>query len=203
MSDDLRAFWESFQGGIDVVASGASPETLLGVRDGFRRYFGEGLSRPVPVSVTPHEAVVEHGGLYLSDTTTLGHARAQARELERQLSGRFSFFVGTEGGLHEVQLDDDIRYYVRCWTVVRGAFGEASGGSGSVEIPQRLISGLDDSQIPHAVPGTRRSGGMISSLTGGLETRRSAVSLSTFHALSSLLYGILESRPRGRSRRRF
>jgi non-canonical (house-cleaning) NTP pyrophosphatase len=201
MTNDLRAFWESFQGGMEIVASGASPETLLGVRDGFRRYFGESLSRPVPVSVTPHEAVIEHGGLYLSDATTLGHARAQARELERRLEGGYAFFVGTEGGLHDVELEGEVRYFVRCWTVVRASFGEAFGGSGSVEVPQRLISGLENSQIPFAVPGTRRSGGMISSLTGGLETRRTAVALSTFHAVSSLLYGILESRPRGRSRR--
>ena len=203
MSDDHRTFWETFQDGVKVAASGASPEALLGVRDGFMRFFDEGLSRPVPVAVTPHEAVILHGGLYLSDESTLGHARAQAAELERRLAGDFDFFVGTEGGLHDVRSDDEVRYYVRCWSVIRGTFGEASGGSGSIEIPQRLVSGLDDSQIPFAVPGTRRSGGMISSLTGGIETRRSAVALSTFHAVSSLLYGILESRPRGRRRSRW
>jgi hypothetical protein len=36
---------------------------------------------------------------------------------------------------------------------------------------------------------------MISSLTGGLETRRKAVAVSTLHALSTLFYGILDSRP--------
>ena len=203
MSEDHRAFWSSFQDGIEVAVSGATPETLLGVRDGFLRYFDEGLARPVPVSVVQHEAVVEHGGLYLSDETTLAHARAQARELEQRLDSQFAFFVATEGGVHGLQVDGEPRYFVRCWTVICSAFGETCGGSGSVEIPQRLITGLDDSQIPFSVPGTRRKGGMISSLTGGLETRRSAIALSTFHAVSTLLYGILESRPRGRRRRRF
>ena len=131
----------------------------------------------------------------------MGNARAQAAELARSLEGRYQFFVGTEGGLHVVETGGEARYFVRCWTVVAGSLGEACGGSGSVEIPARLISGLDDEQIPFAVPGTRRRGGMISSLTGGLETRRSAVALSTFHAVSSLFYGILESRPRPRARR--
>ena len=63
------------------------------------------------------------------------------------------------------------------------------------QLPDRLVSGLDSAQIPFAVPGTRRSGGITSSLTGGLETRRKNISLSTFHALSTLFYGVLESRP--------
>jgi hypothetical protein len=72
--------------------------------------------------------------------------------------------------------------------------GEAWGASGSVQLPDRLVAGLDGAQIPFAVPGTRRAGGMISSLTGGLENRRRATAQSTFHALSTLFYGVLESR---------
>jgi len=37
---------------------------------------------------------------------------------------------------------------------------------------------------------------MISSLTGGLETRRHAVALSTMHALSTQFYGVFDGRRR-------
>ena len=57
-----------------------------------------------------------------------------------------------------------------------------------------LLEGLDEGQLSYAVPGTRRSGGMISSLSGGLESRRTAVTEATMHALSTLFYGKLESR---------
>ena len=79
--------------------------------------------------------------------------------------------------------------------MVRGPLGEAWGSSGAVQLPERLVAGFDSDQIPFAVPGTRRSGGITSSLTGGLETRRRTIALSTFHALSTLFYGVLESRP--------
>ena len=79
--------------------------------------------------------------------------------------------------------------------MVRSPLGEAWGSSGSVQLPDRIVAGLDSAQIPFAIPGTRRGGGMIRSLTGGLETRRKAVATSTLHAISSLFYGVLESRP--------
>jgi len=63
-----------------------------------------------------------------------------------------------------------------------------------VQIPDRIVTGLDQTQIELAVPGTRKSGGMLRSLTGGLETRRKAIAQSTLLAISSLFYGILESR---------
>ena len=57
------------------------------------------------------------------------------------------------------------------------------------------MAGLDSAQIPFAVPGTRHSGGMSSTQTGGLETRRKTIALSTLHAISTLFYGVMESRP--------
>ncbi|MGH7752572.1 MAG: hypothetical protein ACREN5_07125, partial [Gemmatimonadales bacterium] len=93
-----------------------------------------------------------------------------------------------------VEIDGRVRYFIRNWTVVRGRLGEAWGASGSIQLPDRLIGGLENEQIPFAVPGTRKRGGMISSLTGGLETRRHAVALSTLHALSTLFYGVLDTR---------
>lgn len=84
---------------------------------------------------------------------------------------------------------------MRYWTVVRSLIGESWGSSGSIQLPDRLVYGLDSDQIPFAVPGTRKRGGMISSLTGQLENRRKAISSSTLHAISTLFYGLIESRP--------
>ena len=54
MIRDLKNFWQRLQTGVEVaVAAGASPDKLLGVRDGFLRYFHDGLDRPVSVAVVP------------------------------------------------------------------------------------------------------------------------------------------------------
>lgn len=170
-------------------------DKLLGVREGFLRYFHDGLDRPVPVVVVQQPEAGERSGLADSDEATVRLARDKARELAARLGDSYHFYVGSEGGLHTLEIDGVLRYFVRNWTVITGSAGEACGSSGSVQIPDRLIGGLDGEQIPFAVPGTRRSGGMISSLTGKLETRRTATASATFHALSTLFYGILESRP--------
>lgn len=134
-------------------------------------------------------------GLTLSDEETIELARAKAARLRESFGAAYHFYVATEGGLHSIEIEGKIHYFVRAWSVVLGLAGEAWGGSGSVEIPQRLIGGLDDQQVPFAIPGTRRKGGMTASLTGGLETRRAAVGAATFNAISSVLYGIIESHP--------
>ena len=85
-------------------------------------------------------------------------------DLEKALADTYHFYVATEGGLHSLDVDGKHCYFVRNWTVVRGLLGEAWGSSGSIQVPARIIEGLDSEQIPLAVPGTRRSGGMISSL---------------------------------------
>ncbi len=195
MVRDPRAFWSRFQTGIEVAVARPAADKLFGIRDGFRRYFQDTLGRSVPVVVVPHEEAAERTRLPLSDEETIQLARRQAMELRQSLGDTYHFYAGAEGGLHSVELDDGAHYFVRSWCVILGIAGEAWGASGSVEIPQRLIAGLDDEQIPFAVPGTRRKGGMISSLTGGHETRRSAVALATFHALSSAFYDRLESHP--------
>jgi non-canonical (house-cleaning) NTP pyrophosphatase len=192
---DLRDFWGRFQTGVEVAVDTAGSDRLLGVRDGFLRYFHDGLERPVPVAVVPHPEEEGFLGLAVSDEESIGRARRRAARIHERLGTTYHFYVSSEGGLHSLDVDGETRYFVRNWTVVRGAAGEAWGGSGSVQLPERLVAGLASQEIGLAVPGTRRSGGMISSLTGGLETRRSAVRLATFHALSTLFYGILESRP--------
>jgi len=193
---NLRSFWGRFQKGVEVAVAGSAPDKLLGVREGFLRYFHDGLVRPVPVVVVPHsEADGDRGGLSHSDEETLALARQKVTTLRERLGEAYHFYAGVEGGLHSLEVGGATHYFVRSWTVLLASAGEAWGASGSIEIPGRLIEGLEGSQVPFSVPGTRRSGGMISSLTGRLETRRSAAAEATFHALATLFYGILESRP--------
>ncbi len=198
MTSDVKDFWQRFQSGIEVAVGGDLPDKLLGVRDGFLRYFHDGLERSVPVSVMPQPQDEARTPLPVSDADILELARRRALELKRRHGAAFAFHVGSEAGLLLFEGDGQARHFVRNWTVVLGLDDEAWGSSGSVQLPQRLIQGLDREDLPFAVPGTRRSGGMVSSLTGALETRRSATALATFHALSSLMYGRLESHPHRR-----
>ena len=193
-SDDLSRFWSRFPTGIEVAVAGAQPDKLFGVRDGFRRYLYEGLDHPLPVAVVAQDDGDEPGGLELTDEATVAQARAKAKRLEQRLGSTYHFYAAAEGGLHAVEAAEGLHYFVRCWVVILGVLGEAWGASGSLEIPGRLLEGLDEGQLSFAVPGTRRSGGMLKSLSGGLESRRSAVTEATMHALSTLFYGVLESR---------
>ncbi len=193
-STDLSQFWSRFPTGVEVAVAGSHPDKLLGVRDGFRRYLYEGLDRPLPVAVVGQAAADEPSSLELTDEATVEQARSKVVRLERELGSAYHFYAAAEGGLHAVEADDGLHYFVRCWVAIVGVLGEAWGGSGSLEIPRRLLEGLDKGQLSFAVPGTRRSGGMISSLSGGLESRRAAITEATVHAVSTLFYGVLESR---------
>lgn len=175
--------------------AGTASENLLGVRDAILRYFHDGLDRTVSVAVVPQQVSDAPIGLPFTDEDTLRLARQRVEELASKLGGAYHFYIASESGIHAVDVDGGPRYFIRYWTVIRGTLGEAWGSSGSVQIPDRIVAGLDQTQIPFAVPGTRRSGGIIQSLTGGLESRRKAITTATLHALSSLFYGILESRP--------
>lgn len=159
------------------------------------RYFREGLNRPVSIALVPHGEVEVEGCLPLSDEEGIEAARKEALALEGELGDSYHFYVANEGGMHTLELDGRVHYFVRSWTVIRCALGETWGGSGSIQVPDRLIDGLDQSQLALAIPGRRRGGGLIASLTGGMETRRSAVATATVHALSTLFYGTFESRP--------
>ncbi|HET7177192.1 MAG TPA: DUF84 family protein [Solirubrobacterales bacterium] len=195
MNSDLKDFWQRLQTGVEVAVAGPAPDKLLGVRDGLLRYFHDGLDRAVSVAVVPQPMDEPPLGLLVSDEEVLRLCRERARRLEESLGRTYHLYIATEAGIHSIELDGKSRYFIRYWTVVRGLVGEAWGSSGSVQLPDRLVEGLTHEQIPHAVPGTRRSGGIISSLTGGLESRRKAIAQSTVHALSTLFYGILDSRP--------
>lgn len=201
MNFDHRDFWRRYQTGLEVsvASSRRLPDKLLGVRDGFLRYFHDALSRPIPVSVAAR-LDDDVAPLPLDDGETLMLARRRALELARQAGDAGDppigdFVVGSESGLSLQEVGDERRFFVRSWTVVCALGREAWGSSGAVQLPAELIEGLADAEVPFAIPGTRRGGGMVASLTGGLETRRSATALATFHALSSLFYGVLESGP--------
>src|SRR5215210_2464063 len=195
MTMDLKNFWQRLQTGVEVAVAGHTADKLLGVRDGFLRFFHDGLDRTVSVAVVPQSVEEEPVGLLITDEEVVRQARKRADELEERLGGNYHFYIYSEGGKETIEEEGKQSYLIRNWTVLRSPLGEAWGSSGAVQLPDRLVSGLDSAQIPFAIPGTRRSGGITSSLTGGLETRRKNIALSTFHALSTLFYGVLESRP--------
>lgn len=172
-----------------------APDRLLGVRDGFLRFLSDRYNRSTIVVVVPQPAEQAPSGLAISDEEVLGWIGQRAEELETRLGDAYHFYVATEGGLHSLVVDGEVRTFIRNWTVLRSRLGSAVGSSGSIQLPDRIVSGLDGDQIRFSVPGTRKEGGLISSLTGGLESRRQAIAESTFHALSTLFYGVLESHP--------
>lgn len=195
MHDHLKEFWLRLQRGVEVTVAGAAPERLLGVRDAFVRYFQQGLHRSTSVVVVPQPRDERRAGMPITDEATLALARAQALELRDRLGETYHFYVAIEGGVHPLDLDGRPCYFIRSWSVVASSLGEACGSSGAVQLPERLLSSEVAGEAGRAVvPGTRRQGGIISSVTAGIETRRTAVALSTFHALSTLCYGVLQSR---------
>ena len=192
-------FWQRLQNGVEVAVSPARPDILLGVRDGFLRFFHDGLDRPVPVAVVAQAAAEDHHGLRYTDEEVLASARRQALALHARLGDTYHFYVVSEAGLHAVEVDQRPHTFIRNWVAVVGPGGvEAFGSSGSLQFPDPLVTSLGQGGMPSGgitVPGRRKEGGLIASLTGGLETRRSAVAVSTLHAVSTLLYGVIESRP--------
>jgi non-canonical (house-cleaning) NTP pyrophosphatase len=185
------ALWRRLDDGIAVAVLEALPPELLGVRDAFHRYFR--AAPRVPFALVPQAAEPTRLGLALSDEEAVERARRQVRGMQERLRGAYDFFVAVEGGLDRVVVDGEERYFVRSWTVITGSGGEAWGASGSLEIPSRALADLSGERL--AAWGTRRSGGLISSLTGGAETRRVAVAESTFHAVCSLFYGLFDGHP--------
>lgn len=188
---ETREFWQRLQRGVEVAVAGSTPDRQLGVRDGFLRFFRRRLDRPISIAVVAQEGREEPVGLPVSDREVMDLVDLRARDLEQRFRGQYHFFVASEGGIHTLEGNDGTLYFVRNWTLIDSPIGRAWGASGSVQLPTSLVAGLAQDQVPFIVPGTRRSGGMIASLTGGLETRRRAVEVATIHALSTLFYGIL------------
>ncbi|MCB1008377.1 MAG: DUF84 family protein [Acidobacteria bacterium] len=196
MTANLRDFLGHFQrGGIEVCVSGTSADLLFGVRDAFRRFFHDGLERPVPVAVVPQESSSRATGLASSDGDAMDLARKAALALEARLPGTYHFYVAGEPCVHVVESGGRPHWFVRYWSAVAGVAGVAFGSSGSIQFPDDLVDGISSEGLPATIPGTRRGGGIIASLTGGLEGRREAISNATLHALSTQFYGVLEGRP--------
>ena len=195
MPADLREFWRRFQSGVEVAVDAAGPDRLLGVRDGFLRYFHDGLERPVPVAVVAQDSVRAAVGLATSDEQAILRGRQRTHALRDRLGDVYHFYASSEVGLHTLEIDGQLHTFIRTWTVLAGSGGEAWGSSGSIEIPRQLVESMAGEDAGLAIPGTRKSGGLTSSLTGGLENRRSAAALATLHALSTYLYGILDPKP--------
>jgi len=193
MQSNLKEFWRRLQANVDVVVASRDPEHLLGVRDGFRRFFHYGLQRDVAIAVRPGPAELQRSALWPSAEKTLVMAHRNAESLRREIDSA-PFCVGAEEGLVGLELDGGLREFVHCWTVVASDLGVACGSSGAIEIPLRFTEASIEGSSA-AVPGTRRRGGMIGSLTGGQETRRIAISEAVLHALSTMFYGYIEIRP--------
>jgi len=194
MPADLREFWSRFQSGVEVAVDGASSDRSLGVRDGFLRYFHDGLERPVPVAVVAQE--IERPalrGLATSNEEAITRARERAHHLRERLRETYHFYVSSEAAVEGLEVTGHVHHFVRTWTVLVGVVGEAWGSSGAVELPAGVIAGTE-AEAAGSAAGTRRSGGLVSSLTGGLENRRRAVALGTLHALASFFHGLLEPR---------
>lgn len=191
MAEEIREFWRRLETGVEVAVASATPDKHLGVRDGFLRYFRARFDRPVTIAVVPQDEESTPVGLPGSDEEVIAIARRRSAEMAERLGDAYDFYVSSEGGLDCLTVGDTTRYVVRNWTVIRSRLGDVWGASGSLQLPERLVEGLGDHDGALAIPGTRRSGGLISSLTGGLETRRRAVELATLNALSSQFYGLL------------
>jgi hypothetical protein len=189
----LSDFLGGYQRGIEVAVAGSLPDELLGVREAFRRYFHDGLGRPVPVAVVPQEDERRLRGIAGSDLEAIDAAKVATEALAGKLGANYQFYVAAEVAIQSVLAGQLQRYFLRCWVVVQGPPGSACGAGGTLELPPRLVSGVSPTELASALPGTRRSGGFMAGLTGGLETRRSAVALATLGALSTLFFGILES----------
>ncbi len=168
------------------------PEKLLGVRDGFVEFFRPRLPGQVPIILVPQEETSSDSPLALSDQETAAAARNRAKALFETLGREYLFYISSEGGLDTLEFEERPVYFARYWTAIAGPVGETLGASASLQLPQQLIEGLDSDDLPIAVPGSRRSGGMLGSLTGGQDSLRGAVSTATFNALTTLFFGILE-----------
>ena len=194
MAPNLKEFLGEFQRGVEVCVAGDESDTLLGIREAFRRFFRDGHGRSAPIAVVPQAIEERRGGLATSDEEAIELAGRAALALEERLPGVYHFYLAVEACVHDLRVGESPRFFVRSWAVLRGISGSSCGSSGSVEIPGRLLAGIESDRSSFTVPGTRKSGGILASLTGGLETRRSAVTEATLHALATQFYGVLEER---------
>jgi non-canonical (house-cleaning) NTP pyrophosphatase len=184
--------------GVEVAVASSRSATLLAVRQAFVRYFHHVLARPVPVAVVPHEVPGTPYGLASSDAEMIERCLARAGELAGRLAEAYQFYVAVEEGLETVPVDGQVRHYVRTWAAIRGLERQACGASGSLEVPARLLEErVEEGGERRMRAGMRRHPGLVSTLSGGLDSRRSAAAIAVFHAVASLFFEHYSGHPRG------
>jgi non-canonical (house-cleaning) NTP pyrophosphatase len=178
---------------IHVVGGNRFPDKLLGIRDGFARLLSERFGFRVSLAIQllpapelPERIPMAEEELWSLTRDKLEAACREAKELH-------PFVVAVESGLVYRELFGKFAYLVKTVAVVRGLGGEGLGSSGELQLPEILVTDFDSLHSPFPLPGTRRAGGMVHSLTDGLETRRSTAAQATFNALVTLCWGMLPS----------
>lgn len=186
--------------GVEVAVASSRSEILLGVREGVVRYFHQVLGRQVPVAVVPQEVDEPPRGQAASDGEMIERCDIRAHDLEDRLADAYQFYLGIEEGLESVTRDGQPHHYVRTWAVLRGLGSTASGSSGSYEVPPRMLDeGLAEADGRRTLAGLRRHKGMVAALSGGLDSRRSAVATAVFNAIASLFFEFYSGHPRSGS----
>jgi len=193
MTVNPRRFWHTLQTGIEVAVASSNPQKLLGVRDGFMRFTQQRLPNASAVVVIPQEVALAGPSLPLSDEETTSLVLNQAKNLREKMAGSYLFYVAAEGGLDTVETSERHLFLTRYWAAISCDLGHAVGSSSGLQLPDRIMEGLDQSAGPLSMPGGRRKGGMLGSLTAGATTQRAAVADATFNSLSTLFYGFLDA----------
>lgn len=182
-----KELWLPLQSTLRIAVASSSSDKLLGVRDGFLRFLRSGMQSDALVAVSSGLEDTRSEVVPASDEEAMRMAKKKLERLEAASDSHFHCRVASEGGLCVVNIDDELRYFVRTWTVISGFGGEAWGASGSIQIPASVFDTAGGRE-PRSVPGTRRGGGMMGSITRGLENRRQAVALSTANAFATLVF---------------
>ena len=120
-----------------------------------------------------------------SDEMVLESVARSVDHLRGRLGQEYQFYVSCEAAVHTVELRQGSRSFLRIWAGVDSALGLAFAASGSLE----LHGDWETMSAGAAHPGTRREGGMLRAMTGGLVSRRSAVTEATLLALASSFHG--------------
>jgi len=178
------------------VASARS-EILLAVREGFVRYFHQGLGRETAVAVVAHQASQPPLGVASSGGETVERCQQRAAELEQRLERDYQFYVAVDEGLETLSVENSARHLVRTWAVVHGLGTTSCGGSGSFELPTRLLrEGITGADGRRKTAGMRRRTALVEALSSGLESRRSSAAEAVFNALAALFYDTYSGHPR-------
>lgn len=179
---------------IHVVGGNRFPDKLLGIRDAFARLLSErfGFRVSLSIQLLPAPELPERIPMAEEELWKLTRDKLDAASVENQ-QDLHPFVVAVESGLVYREVFGKFAYLVKTVAVIRGLGGEGIGSSGELQLPDILVSEFDSLHSVFPLPGTRRAGGMVHSLTDGLETRRSTAAQATFNALVTLCWGMLPS----------